>query len=131
MKRYSTEDAAAQVEISYITLRRWLNEGGPRPSVRKKLAWRWSDDDIARLREYKEQVFCKGRGRAGRLRKEVTQTRNSWKTQKRRWDFLDSQTKNSIIARAKAERLYEKSLAALHKVGLRPVDPHLMRVEGK
>jgi hypothetical protein len=131
MKLYSTEEAAAKVEISYITLRRWLADGGLRPSVRNKLAWQWTDNDVERLREYKEQVFCKGRGRAGRLRKEVTQARNRWKTVKRRWDLLDHETKSAIIARAKAERLYERSLAALHKVGLRPVDPHLMHVEGK
>jgi hypothetical protein len=128
---WSTEDAARQVGISYVTLRRWLARGDIRPSVRDKLAWRWTEKDIAGLRKYKDLVFYKGRGRPGRLRKEVTQARNRWKTQKRRWDFLDNETKNSIIARGKAERLYEKSLAALHKVGLRPVDPHLMRVEGK
>jgi|SRR5580693_5900244 hypothetical protein len=128
---WSSEEAAKQVGISYVTLRRWLARGDIRPSVRAKLAWRWTDKDIAGLRKYKDLVFYKGRGRPGRRREEAVQARNSWKSIKRRWDILDSETKNSIIARAKAERLYEKSLAALHKVGLRPVDPHLMRVEGK
>jgi ribosomal protein S13 len=56
-KQYSTEEAAKQADISFVTLRRWVASGKFRPSVSVPLKghtlWKWTDRDIERLKKYK------------------------------------------------------------------------------
>jgi hypothetical protein len=85
---YSTEQAAEKVEIAYITLRRWLAERSFETSVTipiggNKHIYRFTTDDIERLRSFKEKTYCKGRGLPGRLREVVNKERNSKKAFKR------------------------------------------------
>jgi predicted site-specific integrase-resolvase len=67
MKTYSTKKVAELVGISRVTLQRWLvsgkladperfNAGGVDVRI-------WNDDDIKRVRQFKQLHYRKGRGR--------------------------------------------------------------------
>jgi hypothetical protein len=89
-RTYSTKEAAKKVGISYITLRRWLAAGDFRPSIAvefgpSKKLWRFTGSDIAVLHEFTDEMYCKGRGRVGLLKKEVSKERNRRKAAKRFW----------------------------------------------
>jgi DNA-binding transcriptional MerR regulator len=64
---YSTAQAARKVGIGRQTLHRWIREGNVSPPRKRKVAGVtvriWREDDIKRLRKYKEGNYCKGRGR--------------------------------------------------------------------
>ena len=68
MKRhYSTSEVASEIGVSRRTLSRWLRQGKIKepqrieyPGVDSRL---WGEPDIQRVRGYKEQYYCKGRGR--------------------------------------------------------------------
>jgi excisionase family DNA binding protein len=65
--RHTTSEVAQIVGIHLATLQRWIAEGkvqGPKPTLIGAVGYRlWSQDDIARLREVKKAIYCKGRGR--------------------------------------------------------------------
>jgi excisionase family DNA binding protein len=65
-KTYTTREAAKAVGITRVTLQRWITAGkirAPRTrlvdGVGKRL---WSEEDISRLRQTKEEIYRKGRG---------------------------------------------------------------------
>lgn len=66
MTIYSTKKVAQAVGINRVTLQRWLLAGKIREPRRVKnggLDFRiWTDRDVERVRRYKEQFYCKGRG---------------------------------------------------------------------
>ena len=63
---HSTKEVAKAVGITHLTLQRWVARGGVQPSQRMKRGvreyWLWTDQDIARVRRYKEKNYYKGRG---------------------------------------------------------------------
>jgi predicted site-specific integrase-resolvase len=67
MERYLTAQVAAMVGVSKNTLLNWLYSGKipePRRRVEAGLEVRlWSERDVNRAKKYKEQNYCKGRGR--------------------------------------------------------------------
>lgn len=64
---YSTRQAAKKAGIHWVTLRRWLASGRIRPSQALpydgRTLWCWTEEDVQRLREYKQNHYRKGRGR--------------------------------------------------------------------
>jgi excisionase family DNA binding protein len=65
-KLYSTREAAAAIRITRQTLQNWIAEGKIRPpkamilgSAKVRL---WTQQDVDRVRKYKEENFRKGRG---------------------------------------------------------------------
>jgi len=74
MKRtFSTERVAEIVGVHWTTLHRWLRSGGVVPSIAVPLdgrtLWRWTRQDVERVRKYKEANYRKGRGRKKGYRK--------------------------------------------------------------
>lgn len=75
-KTFSTDEAAQQAGVHYVTLRRWLVKdkikAKIKPSVCLELShnfvYRWTKEDIDRLRAYVEENW--GAGRTGRPPKE-------------------------------------------------------------
>jgi excisionase family DNA binding protein len=68
MKRpVTTRYAAKEVGISLMTLQRWIANGdirAPRLQIVNGRATRiWEADDLERLRELREKIYCRGRGR--------------------------------------------------------------------
>lgn len=67
MKTYSTKETARLAGIHFITLQRWVANGkvGPSQRIRQDgfTLWRWTNSDVERVREYKQQNYRKGRGR--------------------------------------------------------------------
>jgi predicted site-specific integrase-resolvase len=63
----NTAGAAKKIGITRNTLQRWIREGqvkAPKAILRNGRAVRlWSDADIKRLAEVKENTYRKGRGR--------------------------------------------------------------------
>ena len=63
----TTAEAAEAVGIDRITLQRWIRAGkvkAPKPVLRNGRGVRlWSSADIERLRQTKEKIHRKGRGR--------------------------------------------------------------------
>lgn len=63
----NTQQAAAAVGVSLMTLHRWIvakRLGAPKLRIRNGRAVRlWSKADLQRLRALKQQIYCKGRGR--------------------------------------------------------------------
>ena len=68
-----TRYAAKEVGISLITLQRWIATGKVAPPDFRIIDGRatrvWNKEDIARLRDVKKVVYCRGRGRKKRARK--------------------------------------------------------------
>lgn len=66
-KTYSTKEAARQAEIHWVTLLRWQADG--KVSASEQLGmnggkhWRWTPQDIRRIRAYKIEHFREGQGR--------------------------------------------------------------------
>jgi hypothetical protein len=54
-------------QIHWTTLHRWLRQKKVRPSMAIPLdgrtLWRWTDADVKRVKQYKDQNYRKGRGR--------------------------------------------------------------------
>jgi hypothetical protein len=67
MKIYSTGEVARELGIHKTTLLRWLYSGKlkePRRIEQPGVDYRlWSEKDLERVRRYKEETYCKGRGR--------------------------------------------------------------------
>jgi len=65
-----TRYAAKEVGISLVTLQRWIADGkvaAPDFRIIDGRATRvWEKEDIARLRDVKKTVYCRGRGRKKR-----------------------------------------------------------------
>jgi predicted site-specific integrase-resolvase len=63
----STRYAAKAVGISLMTLQRWIADGDIRPPSLQIVTGRatrlWDADDLEKLRQSKEQNYCRGRGR--------------------------------------------------------------------
>src|SRR6266566_4097105 len=65
---YSTKQAAELVDLSYLTLRRWLAHGSFVPTIvlpfgRGRNLWVFTESDVEKLRAYKANFYCTGRGR--------------------------------------------------------------------
>ena len=64
---FSTRYAAKAVGISLMTLQRWIADGDIRPPALRIVNGRatrlWKADDLERLRQTKEKIYCRGRGR--------------------------------------------------------------------
>jgi excisionase family DNA binding protein len=67
MTKLSTLEVARKVGIGRATLERWLSNGvlqGPKTIRFGKSEFRdWTAEDVARVRNYKQQNYRKGRGR--------------------------------------------------------------------
>ena len=67
---YSTRYAAREVGISLMTLQRWIADGdiqAPSLQIVNGRATRlWDTEDLERLRQLKEKMYCRGRGRKKR-----------------------------------------------------------------
>ena len=67
MKTYSTKEAARQVRIHWVTLLRWQADGKVTASEQLGMNggkhWRWTAEDIAKIKKYKKHSFRKGQGR--------------------------------------------------------------------
>jgi len=67
VKTYSTKEAARKAGIHWITLHRWMVAGKVRPSEQIGMNggkhWRWTERDIAKVREHKAKHFREGQGR--------------------------------------------------------------------
>jgi predicted site-specific integrase-resolvase len=67
VKTYSTKEAARQVGIHWVTLLRWQADG--KVSASEQLGmnggkhWRWTAEDIVKIKKYKKHHFRKGQGR--------------------------------------------------------------------
>jgi excisionase family DNA binding protein len=63
----TTRHAAKQVGISLMTLQRWIADediSAPKLQIVNGRAMRiWEPDDLERLRQLKEKIYCRGRGR--------------------------------------------------------------------
>jgi predicted site-specific integrase-resolvase len=72
VKTYSTKEAARQARIHWVTLLRWQAAG--KVTASEKLGmnggkhWRWTAEDIAKIRKYKKHHFRKGQGRRSKKR---------------------------------------------------------------
>jgi hypothetical protein len=66
-KSYNTQQAAKAAGIAVMTLHRWVvakRLNAPKLRIRNGRAVRlWGKADLARLRELKLEIYCKGRGR--------------------------------------------------------------------
>ena len=64
---FSTRYAARAVGISLMTLQRWIADGDIRPPALQIVKGRatriWEADDLKRLRQLKDKIYCRGRGR--------------------------------------------------------------------
>ena len=67
MAKLSTKEVARKAGIGRATLERWLSNGelqGPKTIRFGKSEFRdWTDRDVERVRRFKEENYCKGRGR--------------------------------------------------------------------
>lgn len=66
-KALNTQQAAKAVDIAVMTLHRWVvakKFNAPKLRIRNGRAVRlWGKADLARLRQLKQEIYCKGRGR--------------------------------------------------------------------
>ena len=73
VKTYSTRQAARKAEINRVTLQDWVTKGKVRPSqiigLNGGKQYRWTDEDIRKIIEYKKENYGKGRGRRTDLKK--------------------------------------------------------------
>jgi predicted site-specific integrase-resolvase len=64
---FSTRYAAKAVGISLMTLQRWIADGDIRPPqlqiVNGRATRLWDSEDLKGLRQLKEEIYCRGRGR--------------------------------------------------------------------
>ena len=64
---FSTRYAAKAVGISLMTLQRWMADGDIRPPKLQIVSGRatrlWDREDMERLKELKDKIYCRGRGR--------------------------------------------------------------------
>ena len=64
---FSTRYAAKAVGISLMTLQRWIADGDIRPPqlqiVNGRATRLWDGKELNRLKELKEKIYCRGRGR--------------------------------------------------------------------
>ena len=66
-RTYSTKEAAKRVGVHWMTLHKWIAAGKVRPSEQIGMNggkhWRWTEQDIQKVRKYKEEHFREGQGR--------------------------------------------------------------------
>jgi len=71
MKSYSTAEVAKAVGIDKKTLLRWLWAHKLREPRRRTNGGQdvrlWNDEDVERVRRYKQANYCRGRGRKKKL----------------------------------------------------------------
>ena len=64
---FSTRYAAKAVGISLMTLQRWIADGEIRPPQLQIVDGRatrlWGSGDLRGLKQLKEKIYCRGRGR--------------------------------------------------------------------
>jgi predicted site-specific integrase-resolvase len=69
----STRYAAEAVGISLMTLQRWIADEDIRPPalhiVNGRATRLWKTDDLERLRQTKDKIYCRGRGRKKKRKK--------------------------------------------------------------
>jgi predicted site-specific integrase-resolvase len=67
VKTYSTKEVARLVEIHWVTLLRWQADGKVSASSQIGMNggkhWRWTEKDLAKIREYKKRHFREGQGK--------------------------------------------------------------------
>ena len=72
MRTYSTGQAAKMLGVNRVTLQRWLIAGRVGEPKKVKMGGVevriWTDRDVERLRKYKQENYCKGRGRKSKKR---------------------------------------------------------------
>jgi hypothetical protein len=74
VRTYSTQQAAKQVGIHWVTLHRWLAAKKVRPTIAVPMGggrtlWRWTEKDLAKLEKLKKATYRKGRGRKPKAKK--------------------------------------------------------------
>jgi DNA-binding transcriptional MerR regulator len=73
MTRYSTPEAARKCGVHHITLQRWISQqkiSAPRKTrVGGVVVRLWNEADLERVRRYKKESYCKGRGRKAKVKK--------------------------------------------------------------
>jgi hypothetical protein len=73
MQTYSTAQVAKKIEVSKLTLTRWLLAGKVKEPRRVSQGGQevriWTVSDVERVRKYKQENYRKGRGRKARKRK--------------------------------------------------------------
>ncbi len=66
-RTYSTKEAAKKVGVHWMTLHKWIAAGKVRPSEQIGMNggkhWRWTEQDIQKIRKYKAEHFREGQGR--------------------------------------------------------------------
>ena len=66
-RTYTTREAAAKIGVSRQTLQTWISRGkvpAPNPiSLGNTTIRLWSEDDIRRLRQIKQQIYLQAVGR--------------------------------------------------------------------
>jgi hypothetical protein len=130
-QNYSAKQAAEFAGISYITLRRWLARRYFATSITVSISGgktirRFTQEDLRNLRKFKEENYCKGRGRVAGLRQDAARQRNAWKASKRfslSYGLSLERAKADRKARRKAIRQYEAAVRALRKVGIKVMCP--------
>jgi predicted site-specific integrase-resolvase len=67
MSPLSTEEVAGKVGVNRVTLERWLSSGKLKPPKTVRFGRNefrdWTDTDVERVRKFKQENYCKGRGR--------------------------------------------------------------------
>jgi predicted site-specific integrase-resolvase len=67
VKTYSTKEAARQGGIHWVTLLRWQSDGKVTASEQLGMNggrhWRWTAEDIVKIKKYKKDHFREGQGR--------------------------------------------------------------------
>ena len=70
MKTLSTLQVAAKVGVDRVTLERWISARKVKLPKTVTIGSRqfrlWTESDVERIRRFKEQNYCKGRGRKPR-----------------------------------------------------------------
>jgi DNA-binding transcriptional MerR regulator len=73
MKEYSTAQVARMIGVHKVTLQRWLLEGKMKEPRKVRVgnvdARIWTDRDVERVRQYKQENYRKGRGRKPRAKR--------------------------------------------------------------
>lgn len=73
-KTYSTKEVARRVAVHWVTLHKWMAAGKVRASHQIGMNggkhWRWTEQDIAKIKKYKAKHYRKGRGRKKKVEKQ-------------------------------------------------------------
>lgn len=70
-KTYSTKEVAVEVSVHWMTLHKWIAANKVHPSQRlgPKGDWRWTEEDVEKVRKYRGNYFRAGQGRRSDIQK--------------------------------------------------------------